>query len=287
MSITRTALTTILLLFLVGLILLPLTPVRFLIANTPTLIFSGEITRDQAFSGELSLDVYRPASPGPHPVVVFFYGGSYQTGRRQDYGFVGVTLAQAGYLVVIPDYRKYPNVRFPDFVEDGAAAVRWAMDNAARFGGDPERLAVTGHSAGAHIAALLATDPGYNVKANLTAFVGMSGPYHFTPQELIYQKIFGPEERYPDMQASTHVDGTEPPMLLLYGMDDTTVGDINLQRFGAALTAVDACHQIIRYPGLDHIGTVASLSWVFNKRPLLGDMVHFLDRIFAGEPCPS
>ena len=103
------------------------------------------------------LDVYAPpAAGGPRPVVVFFYGGSWQNGKREDYRFAGAALAAEGFVAMVPDYRKYPEVRFPGFVEDGASAVAWARREAARFGGDPSKLWVMGHSAGAHIAALLA-----------------------------------------------------------------------------------------------------------------------------------
>src|ERR1700744_4252291 len=121
-----------------------------------------EITRSVAY-GEAprqTLDVYRPASTikssmAKSPVVVFFYGGSWQTGDKETYLFAATALARRGYVVVVPDYRVYPQVRYPAFLQDGARAVRWAKDNAARFGGDPGRLFVMGHSAGAYIAAML------------------------------------------------------------------------------------------------------------------------------------
>ena len=71
------------------------------------------------------------------PVVVFFYGGSWQSGRRQDYSFVAQALTSRGCVVVIPDYRLYPEANFPAFVEDGAAAFAWVHEHISRFGGDP------------------------------------------------------------------------------------------------------------------------------------------------------
>src|SRR3954471_10166956 len=109
-----------------------------------------------------SLDVYTPCGDPKHaPVVIFFYGGYWQWGSKSDYRFVGQALASKGFIAVLPDYRLYPRVTFPAFVEDGAQAVRWTRDHIARYGGDPNRLYLMGHSAGAHTAALLAVDPHY------------------------------------------------------------------------------------------------------------------------------
>ena len=134
----------------------------------------------------MALDVYKPSSTGDkrRPVVVFFYGGGWSSGRREDYRFVGRRLAEAGIVAVVADYRTWPATGFPGFVEDGARAVAWARANAADFGGDPERLYVAGHSAGAQIAALIGSDPRY-LRAHglqphtLAGVIGLSGPYDF------------------------------------------------------------------------------------------------------------
>ncbi|RYE61073.1 MAG: alpha/beta hydrolase [Hyphomicrobiales bacterium] len=131
------------------------------------------------------LDVYAPrlGAIGRRPVVVFFYGGSWNSGTRTGYAFVGKALAAQGIVVVIPDYRLVPAVRYPGFVEDGAAAVRWTKAHAREFGGDPTRIVLMGHSAGAYIAAMLAVDDRW-LKADRSAirgFVGLAGPYDFAP----------------------------------------------------------------------------------------------------------
>ena len=107
------------------------------------------------------LDVWVPSHPtsAKLPVVVFFYGGGWVAGERGDYAFAGRAFASNGFVAVVPDYRLVPGVRFPAFVKDGALAVKWARDHAAEYGGDPERLTLSGHSAGAYIAAMLALDP--------------------------------------------------------------------------------------------------------------------------------
>ncbi|MEO0389260.1 MAG: alpha/beta hydrolase, partial [Pseudomonadota bacterium] len=229
----------------------------------------------------LKLDIYRPKGAGPFPVVVFFYGGRWTEGRRQDYAFVGTSLARAGYLTVIPDYRKYPDVRFPAFVEDGARAVAWVAREIAEDRGDLGRLFLSGHSAGAHIGALLAADRRYlraagAAETTLAGFAGLAGPYHFTPDAPDLQDMFGPPQAYPEMQVGSFADAQMPPMLFLWGGADETVGLINIERVEAA--APDACTARRAHPGVDHIGMIASLAWVYRPhRAVFGDLTAFFD----------
>lgn len=176
----------------------------------------------------LALDVYRPAASAANavPVVVFFYGGTWRRGNRAQYGFVGQRLAQQGVLAIVADYRTVPRTRFPGFVEDAAAAVAWARRHAADHGGDPQRLFIAGHSAGAQIAALIGTDARYLAPhgmqpRDLAGVIGMSGPYDF--EIAGYEDIFGPEAQWPRAQAVNFVDGDEPPFLLIHGTADTIV----------------------------------------------------------------
>jgi len=128
------------------------------------------------------LDLYGPVAPvGPVPVVVFFYGGAWSEGDRRDFAFAARWLAGLGYLVVVPDYRAVPEVEYPVFLEDCAAAVRWTLQHAQEHGGDARRLALMGHSAGAYNAVMLALEPAYGVAGAISAVVGLSGPYDFYP----------------------------------------------------------------------------------------------------------
>jgi acetyl esterase/lipase len=96
-----------------------------------------------------TLDIYAPETVGASaPIVVFFYGGGWE-GAKEMYRFIGYSLAAQGLVVVIPDYRLHPAVEFPAFMNDAAEAVTWTRANAAQFGGDPDRLFLMGHSAGA------------------------------------------------------------------------------------------------------------------------------------------
>ncbi len=213
------------------------------------------------------LDVYAPQRARPNaPVVVFFYGGGWNSGERGLYAFVGRSLAEEGFVVVIPDYRVYPAVRWPDFLKDSALAVRWARDNAERLGGDPKRLFVMGHSAGAYNAVEMAIDKrwlagvGMN-KTDLRGAVGLAGPYDFLPVRTDELKaIFGPEAQRPDTQPINHVDGTEPPMLLMAGLGDKTVDPGNTPRLAARLTAAGSGVDAQLYPRLSHAMAIGAIS---------------------------
>lgn len=174
------------------------------------------------------IDLYRRANASAGvPVMVFFYGGSWQTGAREDYRFVGRRLAQQGMLVLVADYRTYPATTFPGFVEDGASAVAWARAHAAEWGGDPRCLFVAGHSAGAQIAALLATDKRYLAAhgmkpSDLAGAIALSGPLDFAiTGDLV--PVFGDPGRWPDAQPVNFVDGDEPRFLLIHGLRDKVV----------------------------------------------------------------
>lgn len=257
-------------------------------ANAPSAFGNYEVSRDIAYGSESAqmLDVYRPEKGGNHDVIVFFYGGRWETGSRKDYRFVAEAFTSRGYVVVIPDYRHYPEVKFPGFVDDAAHAVAWVSNNIAAYGGNPARIHLAGHSAGAHIAALVTADARYLKKydksANKTvrSFAGLAGPYDFVPAEPDVQDIFGPPANYPNMQATTFIDGREPPMLLLWGQDDKVVGIENLQKLEARIKARKGRVQTILYPGVDHIWIAGALSWLGKTRaPVAADMDAFFKSV--------
>lgn len=268
---------------------------RFFIVNLPSLWFDGRIVADVLFdraSGQ-RLDLYIPADASPDapaPAILFFHGGSWREGAKSQYRFLGATLAERGYLVAIADYRKFPEARFPEFMADAAAAVVWTAREIVSYGGDPDRLFLMGHSAGGHIAVLLASDARYLVEAGgepemIRGVAGLAGPYDFTPEAPDIVEIFGPPERYPQMQTSRFVDGDEPPLLMMYGLADDVVGPQNLERMAAALDAVDGCYQAVRYPGVDHIAIIAAFTWLYDSRPMLDDMLGFFERAADGAAC--
>jgi acetyl esterase/lipase len=215
---------------------------------------------------QLDLDVYRPHDTLGAPVIVFFYGGKWQTGTKELYGFLAAALAARGYVVVVPDYRLYPEVRYPDFIVDGAKALRWTRDNIAAFRGDARRLFVMGHSAGAYIAAMLALDGhwlgdvGLDPDRDIAGLIGVSGPYDFLPlrdQDLI--AIFGGDNR-PVTQPIFHAEGRKPPALLLTGGADRTVAPGNSTRLAAKLRG-GGNHVTERvYPRLGHFTIMAGFT---------------------------
>ncbi|GLK84091.1 alpha/beta hydrolase [Ancylobacter defluvii] len=191
------------------------------------------------------VDVYVPATGGNRlPVVVFFYGGGWEGGDRGLYRFVGTALASRGIVAVIPDYRVYPEVRFPDFLKDAAQAVRWARDHAGGFGGDGHRLVLAGHSAGAHIAAALHFDRqwlqgvGLDAGRDIAGLVGLAGPYDFLPlHSRTLEEIFGPEPGRALSQPINFVRGGEAPAFLATGPVDDTVDPGNTARLAARIRA--------------------------------------------------
>lgn len=211
-----------------------------------------------------SLDVYAPAGAASRaPVVVFFYGGGWETGEKSTYRFVGANLAEHGMVVVIPDYRLYPAVRFPAFEQDAAAAVAWVKANIARYGGDPHRLFLMGHSAGAQIAALLALDPEYLraealSRRDVCGVIGLAGPYDFHPATRTERAIFGASMGWG--QPIAFAQSGAPPMLLLAGLSDRTVDPGSTLRFAARLNAGGGSARGRLYPGISHTGIVASIA---------------------------
>jgi acetyl esterase/lipase len=235
------------------------------------------------------LDVYAPARrSGKLPAVLFIYGGSWNSGDRRDYAFVGHALASRGFLVVIPDYRLVPEVAFPGFVEDGALAARWTVDNAAGLGGDPSRMALMGHSAGAYTAAMLALDTRWLAAARVErrrvrALVGLAGPYDFLPFDVSSTRAaFGSWPRPRETQPVAFARADAPASLLLSGDADRTVRPRNSAALADALTGAGGSATVKLYPGVDHAGVLLALSVRLRDRaPVLDDVAAFLKRRMA------
>lgn len=234
------------------------------------------------------LDVYAPvAAHGKLPVLVFFYGGGWNSGYRAGYAFVARAFAARGFVVVVPDYRLVPQVRFPGFVEDAAAAVRWTVDHVAASGGDPARIGVAGHSAGAHIAMLLALDRRYlaalGVPNAIKAVVGLAGPYDFLPfdQPSAVAAFAGvPDVHATQPIAFVHADA--PPALLLTGDADVTVKPRNTTALDIALRGVGAISEVHMYKGVGHIGILIALSKPFRgKADVLEVTSNFVHRLLS------
>jgi acetyl esterase/lipase len=214
-------------------------------------------------------------------VVVFFYGGRWEVGDKSDYAFAGSSFAQQDFITVVPNYSKYPQVKFPVFVEDGAKAVAWTYDHIGEYNGRSGAIHVAGHSSGAHIGALITADKKYlaaegkNIHV-IKSFAGLAGPYDFTPDAPDLISIFGPPSQYPQMQVTTFIDGHEPPMLLLWGDADKDVYRSNLDKLVQRIQQKHGQVKTIIYPGVDHVQIVAALSWLNpSGAPVLADITHF------------
>lgn len=249
------------------------------------------VVRDAAYGPgpRQKLDVYLPTNTqAPLPVVVFFYGGSWNSGSKDDYEFLGAALAAQGFAVVLPDYRLVPDVRFPTFLEDCARAVRWVQNNIGGHGADPQRIVLGGHSAGAYNAMMLALDARYLRDAGadtqaVRGVVGLAGPYDFLPLDVdATRNAFGQVQDLPQTQPAQFAQRDGPPALLLWGANDTTVGRRSIVNLEQAMRAAGETVEAKIYPNIDHVGIMLALSRVFRGRaPVLTDVSAFVRRVTA------
>jgi acetyl esterase/lipase len=235
------------------------------------------------------LDIYAPRGTqagAKTPVIVFIYGGSWANGSREGYGFAGRALAAAGFVTVIADYRLVPEVHFPGFVEDCAAAVKWTRGHIADYGGDPERIVLVGHSAGAYNAAMLALDPQWlgPDRAAIRGFAGLAGPYDFLPFDgPIPVRTFSNWPKPDETQPIYYADASAPPTLLLHGGEDDTVWPKNSINLAAKLKKAGTESELKVYPELGHVGIVTALAKPFRGRaPVLADVAAFAHRVTDG-----
>lgn len=268
------------------------TSLSFLIANSATLAGRYDRSTDHSYGPEprQKLDVYSPKDAKDRPVVVFFYGGSWTEGRRGLYRFVGAALAQRGFVTVLPDYRLYPQVKFPLFVEDGALAVAWVQQHAAEFGGDPRRIVLMGHSAGGHEAAFLAYDRQLLQKVGahpqwIVGLVGLSGPYALEPNSAVLHTIFASPYTEADWQPVRFVTAQAPPTLLVHGTADDVVSIKHAEQLRDVLQARHVRVETQFYPGKGHADTVAGMSIPARGRtPVLEQSVRFIESVTTRTP---
>jgi acetyl esterase/lipase len=234
------------------------------------------------------LDVYAPEARGAAaPVVFFIYGGGWSRGERSDYQFAGRALASRGFVVVIADYRLVPEVRYPGFLEDSAKALRWVQDNIAQYGGDPNRLFLAGHSAGAYNAVMLSLDPSflreYGVTMPILGVAALSGPYDFYPFE--YGEVrdtFGSASNPEGTQPINLVTSDSPPMYLATGTTDPIVRMQNTERFAQKLKDNGVWVTTRYYEGFGHMEPVIAMGALWRWRmPVLDDMVAFFQMFGA------
>jgi acetyl esterase/lipase len=242
---------------------------------------SARTATDVAYSTDPRhrLDVYAPTSAGPFPVIVFVHGGSWSSGDKKDYGFLGRALASQGYIVFVPNYRLVPGHRYPAFVEDTAAAIAFAQKSASVYGGDNAAIYLMGHSAGAYNLAQAMLNPEFFVasgvdRTTIRAAALLAGPYDFAPLDVPSTvDAFG---QWPDLSSTQPINyaaENAPPTLLLHGAKDTTVYPRNSRALAKLLGAKATLKE---YQNLGHVGILLSnakpLRW---RAPVLNDVIAF------------
>lgn len=253
---------------------------------TPGSGYRAELDRPYGGDPRQRLDIYHPsAEEDPsRPVVLFFYGGSWQFGDKADYRFVGQSLAEAGYVTIVADYRLYPQVSFPGFIEDGAKAAGWVAAHLKRADGSPRPIVLMGHSAGAYDVAMLATDkryldaPGGPGRKIVQAWIGLAGPYQFVPDGENIRILASPDGR-PNMAADAADAGTPPAFLILAG-DDTLVGRANADKLETKLKALGVPVTRKTYPDLSHETLVGALATSLTfLGPVRAGVIAYLDAL--------
>lgn len=211
------------------------------------------------------LDLYAPLDAVDAPTLLFIHGGSWQGGDKSGHAFVGESLARAGYVVGVMNYRLAPQNRYPAYVQDGAAALRWLRERAVSFGGHPDNLFVMGHSAGGFNAVELVNNPPWLNEVNvpvssLRGVIGIAGPYSYDfrdyPSWVAFPEGGNPEDIMPDR----HVRPDAPPHLLLVAADDRTVHPQNALNMEAALKRAGVPVERVVLPRLNHITVVGALA---------------------------
>jgi acetyl esterase/lipase len=270
----------------------------FVAANVPAAFGAYHRRANVAYGDQpqQTLDIYTPGglAAARRPMVVFWYGGRWTTGDKDEYRFVGAALAGLGFVAVLPNYRHYPQVKMAGFMADAAQAAVWAAKHGAELGTDPGSFYLMGHSAGAHMAALVTLDQRYFMATGqevpaIAGMIGLSGPYDFLPlTDPDLEDMFGPPSHYADSQPIHFARADAPPMLLVQGLADRTVWPKNSINLAAALRAKGVKVDLKLYPKLGHADTVAALSIPARGRaPTLADIAAFVQPAVISPPPSS
>lgn len=249
--------------------------------------FQGKATTGIAYGSDerQKLDVYVPEDEAdkPYPVLLFFHGGAWRDGERDGYGFLGRAFAARGIVTVVADYRKTPKVRFPAFVEDTASAIAWVQKNIETYRGDPDRMYLMGHSAGAHIAMMAALDRQWLAaqklnSASIKGVIGLAGPYDFLPLTTDSSKIaLGHWPNLNETQPIHYARPDAPPLLLLTGDIDTVVKPRNSKALAERMAELGGRSTLKIYPKVDHADIIMAVARPFrSKAPVLDDSVAFI-----------
>ena len=215
-----------------------------------------------------------PVSQGsPRPVLMFVHGGSWNSGDPESYDFVGRAFVKEGFVVVLSGYRLGEAGNYPGMIEDTARAFAWVHKEIEDYGGDPQSIVLAGHSAGAYNMMMAALESRWLARhslspANIAGVVGISGPYDFLPLDSDSTKAsFGHVDDLDATQPINHVSRDAPPMLLLHGEKDTTVGVFHSRNLKALLEEAGVDTRLELYPEKNHIDPLISIAapWRSNR----------------------
>jgi len=243
---------------------------------------SNSVERNIAYGNHprQCFDIYRPKPEADETmVIIFLHGGGWDSGEKEMYGFVGASLATSGFTTIIPNYRLFPDVAYPELMTDAALAYSWAHQMFVGSGRSKSRLFVMGHSSGAHMGALLTYDAEYLTSIATDThppdgFIGLSGPYGFDPTTHKRSKdIFAKVQQAEKVQPIHQVRPGAPPALLMHGKKDKTVLMLNAIRMAEALNDVGSTAQAIEYANVGHTDLVLTLSKPFQHRAPVRDTI--------------
>lgn len=266
------------LLSLLSFILSSCSPLKLINAFIPSRDY--QVTKDILYGNHdvQSLDIYQPKLRNHNnPVLIWIHGGAWQGGNKDLYTFIGEAFTSQNLIVVIPNYRKYPNL-FPDFLNDTAKAIAWTHANIERFGGNPDNFTLMGHSSGAHIALMLALNPKYLEQTQtpisaISSVIGLSGPYDFLPlTSPKLKEIFTPAKPLALSQPIHFAHKNAPPILLATGLKDKRVDPSNSTRLAKRIEAVGGQIVLRNYPTYSHSDILVKLA-----RPLRQDSGVYVD----------
>ncbi|BCE01605.1 alpha/beta hydrolase [Marinicellulosiphila megalodicopiae] len=264
------------------------------VANVPAKFSNNQQHKNISYGSQpwQLLDIYIPEPSTTKniktqtklPVVIFFYGGSFEDGNKQMYQFMGEAFANKGYITVIADYEKFPKVKFPEFIQDGAKAVAWVHQFIEQYGGDSNQLYISGHSAGAYIGAMICANNEYLAPYGLdhsiiNAFAGLAGPYDFEPNTDNLKAIFSPvEDDYSQMQVTHFIEGNEPAMLLIWGEQDKLVYRRNIELLSNKIIEKNGLVTTKFYTQMNHVDMIKNMMWMLpTKQSILDEIIPFFE----------
>jgi len=210
------------------------------------------------------LDLYLPKGQRDVPVLMFVHGGGFTQGIKEQYAFVGEMFAARGVATAVVNYRLSPKVSHPSHVQDVARAFAWLHAHVADYGGRPDRIFVSGHSAGGHLVALLGTDPKYleqvgESMAHVAGIIPLSGTYTVSSRSGLFNGATPSATELRDASPIAHVAGPHPPFLLLYGDMDAPRTREDARQMAAALKEAGGSAEVHELSAHGHMDVITGV----------------------------